>query len=282
MLSTFSHDLADADTAEQAITQWPTSQFTAFDIAPVDLVSLKLEQRARVQVVQGNMHDNWPFANGSFDFVRLSCIGSGVPEASWAHVMSEASRVAVPHIGRIQYIDVNTLIKLRGLYNVPVIADGDASTTISREEAAKEQALHDAITQVQTGIVELAESRNISAYPASTLPFHFTMHVASPVIEKKTIARKGSLSKKHSTDILGVSDLDLAVLEQARIDAMPFGVWYTNVMASADEFDFTASVSAICESSSSADAVGIAVAAHSTLEPEVNAKRRDVQDYGKR
>ena len=240
MLSTFDVDIADAETAEQAITQWPNTQFTAFDIAPVDLASLKLEQRARVQVVQGNMHDNWPFADGSFDFVRLSCVGSGVPEASWAHVLNEAALVAVPHTGRIQCIDVNTLIKLRGLYNIPAIADGDASTTISREEAAKEQALHDAITQVQSGIVELAESRNISAYPASTLPFHFTMHTAAPVIEKKTIARKGSLSKKHSTDILGVSDLDLAVLEQARIDAVPFGARYANVMASADKVDFIA------------------------------------------
>ncbi|KAL6302399.1 hypothetical protein BKA93DRAFT_818528 [Sparassis latifolia] len=85
----------------EAAKTWPTSTFVGFDMVHnqpnLSLKSLGLEGVAeRVTWVHGNLLEELPFQSEQFDFVRICCIGLGVPEDEWQYLLEEVARVMVP------------------------------------------------------------------------------------------------------------------------------------------------------------------------------------------
>ncbi|OBZ72082.1 hypothetical protein A0H81_07597 [Grifola frondosa] len=85
----------------EAAKQWPVSTIVGFDILDnqpnLRLHELELSDVAkRVSWVHGNLLEPLPFPSERFDFIRICCIGLGVPEDEWQFVLEEASRVMAP------------------------------------------------------------------------------------------------------------------------------------------------------------------------------------------
>ncbi|KAI0091190.1 S-adenosyl-L-methionine-dependent methyltransferase [Irpex rosettiformis] len=87
-----------------AAQQWPSSNFIGYDCLHIQ-PNLKvfgssqpgLEDLAkRIKWMCGNFLDPLPFKANSFDFVRICCIGLGVPEDEWQTLLQEVTRVLKP------------------------------------------------------------------------------------------------------------------------------------------------------------------------------------------
>ncbi|KAK9897159.1 hypothetical protein P389DRAFT_54021 [Cystobasidium minutum MCA 4210] len=91
----------------EASQVWTETHFVGTDVAPVllPLKRLPTDLASRLEFVQANFLDRWPFEDNSFDFVRIGYASPGVPEHLWAHVFEEAARVVKPTKGWIQCID---------------------------------------------------------------------------------------------------------------------------------------------------------------------------------
>lgn len=71
---------------------WETTEFVGLDLAPVlaPLAYLPNEVSSRISFVQRNFLKGLPFLGGSFDYVRISNVGEGVPEDKWVDLLEEA------------------------------------------------------------------------------------------------------------------------------------------------------------------------------------------------
>ncbi|KAJ3524381.1 hypothetical protein NM688_g8574 [Phlebia brevispora] len=84
-----------------AAQQWTTSHFVGFDrlrIQP-DLSRMShgiSDATRRIRWVHGNLLEPLPFAPETFDFVRISGIGLGVPEDEWQDLFQELARIMKP------------------------------------------------------------------------------------------------------------------------------------------------------------------------------------------
>ncbi|BGP41872.1 hypothetical protein JCM10450v2_005943 [Rhodotorula kratochvilovae] len=76
---------------------WEHTQFVGLDLAPslVPMALLPEEVRKRVAFVQHNVLDSngLPFFDEEFDFVRISCLNSAIPEFAWDPLVEECRRV---------------------------------------------------------------------------------------------------------------------------------------------------------------------------------------------
>ena len=79
--------------------KWKDTEFIGMDLVPIQTPVAVMDNEdlsKRVSWVVANFLEEWPFPDGSFDFVNLRYIEAGVPETMWDHVLSEAVRVAAP------------------------------------------------------------------------------------------------------------------------------------------------------------------------------------------
>ncbi|KAG9053357.1 hypothetical protein FS842_008311 [Serendipita sp. 407] len=79
----------------EAAAKWKdASLLVGFDLVAIQPASSLLHDRIRW--VQGNILDGLPFADQTFDFVRMSRIAMGLPETQWNQVIEDAVRVLRP------------------------------------------------------------------------------------------------------------------------------------------------------------------------------------------
>ncbi|PVF95938.1 hypothetical protein CPB86DRAFT_827550 [Serendipita vermifera] len=86
---------------EAAMTWTNAERIVGLDIAPLQTDLTPLVRAGvvlpsvadRVQWIHCNFLEPWPFENASFDFVRMSRIGRGIPAHKWPHILNEAKRV---------------------------------------------------------------------------------------------------------------------------------------------------------------------------------------------
>ncbi|GAA6050570.1 hypothetical protein JCM3770_001467 [Rhodotorula araucariae] len=87
---------------------WEHVQFVGLDLAPnlVPLDMLPAEVRGRVAFVQHNVLDpnGLPFFDDEFDFVRISCLNSAIPEHAWDPLVEECRRV-LKHGCELEVVD---------------------------------------------------------------------------------------------------------------------------------------------------------------------------------
>ncbi|KAH9942770.1 S-adenosyl-L-methionine-dependent methyltransferase [Amylocystis lapponica] len=82
----------------EAAKVWPKCKFVGFDMQAIqpDLTLHNMgvpDLASRVSWMHGNLLETLPFPNSHFDFVRICCIGLGVPEDEWQYVLEETARV---------------------------------------------------------------------------------------------------------------------------------------------------------------------------------------------
>ena len=72
---------------------WEATQFVGLDLAPIlaPLAYLPDEVASRINFVQRNFLKGLGFLDGSFDYVRISNVGEGVPEDKWVDLIEEAT-----------------------------------------------------------------------------------------------------------------------------------------------------------------------------------------------
>lgn len=80
---------------------------TGMDVAPVLLPLHRFPEKlaSRLEFVQANFLQRWPFEDDSFDLVRIGYAGTAVPEHMWVHMFEEAARVCKPKTGWIECLD---------------------------------------------------------------------------------------------------------------------------------------------------------------------------------
>ncbi|GAA5853946.1 hypothetical protein JCM9279_007612 [Rhodotorula babjevae] len=101
---------------------WEHTRFVGLDLAPslVPLAMLPEAVRSRVTFVQGNLLAGLPFFDGEFDFVRVGCVNSAIPEHAWDPLIEECRRVLRPD-GQLEVVD--TLFSLYMPRPLPAIID---------------------------------------------------------------------------------------------------------------------------------------------------------------
>ncbi|KAF5312409.1 hypothetical protein D9619_002650 [Psilocybe cf. subviscida] len=89
--------------ALNAANVWKGSQITGFDL--VNITSPAFEHTENLHFVQGSFLDNpLPFADGSFEFVRMANLILCIPHDKWSAVLAEIYRVLAPG-GRLEVVD---------------------------------------------------------------------------------------------------------------------------------------------------------------------------------
>ncbi|KAF9469742.1 hypothetical protein BDZ94DRAFT_1231356 [Collybia nuda] len=81
---------------------WKNSQHTGFDL--VDTLIPDLRKQDNIQFVRGNFLNPLPFADKSFDFVRMANLTLCIPYNKWEFVLSEVQRILTID-GRLELID---------------------------------------------------------------------------------------------------------------------------------------------------------------------------------
>ncbi|GAA5907638.1 hypothetical protein JCM8208_000026 [Rhodotorula glutinis] len=101
---------------------WEHTRFVGLDLAPslVPLAMLPETVRSRVAFVESNLLAGLPFFDGEFDFVRVGCVNSVIPEHAWDKLIEECRRVLKPG-HQLEVID--TLFSLYMPRPLPVIID---------------------------------------------------------------------------------------------------------------------------------------------------------------
>lgn len=126
----------------EAAKQWTSSTFVGFDVLRVqpNLGRSKIASSisststnnfaSRIQWMHGNFLERLPFESGHFDFIRLCCLGMGVPEDEWQDLLQEVSRVLKP--GGIVEIIEEDLIFPSGKFqsNAPYEPFGESTLSI--------------------------------------------------------------------------------------------------------------------------------------------------------
>ncbi|GAA5878421.1 hypothetical protein JCM8547_003595 [Rhodosporidiobolus lusitaniae] len=75
---------------------WQETEFVALDAAPSSITSPDLlppDLASRIQTVQHDFREKFPFEDGEFDYVRLAFPGLALSEQEWASVIEESMRV---------------------------------------------------------------------------------------------------------------------------------------------------------------------------------------------
>ena len=85
----------------ETASKWPAAEFIGMDLVPIQTplkhFDAEEDDRSdRISWVVSNFLLEWPFPDGSFDFLMMRYIDSAVPEDAWDHVLSEAVRVSAP------------------------------------------------------------------------------------------------------------------------------------------------------------------------------------------
>ncbi|EMD34054.1 hypothetical protein CERSUDRAFT_117562 [Gelatoporia subvermispora B] len=88
----------------EAAKAWPYSTFVGFDILRIqpelskssEIADASGDISSRITWTQGNFLEALPYPDCQFDFVRICCIGLGVPESEWPHLLEEVARVMQP------------------------------------------------------------------------------------------------------------------------------------------------------------------------------------------
>ncbi|KAF9055958.1 hypothetical protein BJ165DRAFT_1521917 [Panaeolus papilionaceus] len=202
-----------------AATTWKSSEITGFDLVNVTLPALETTENAHF--VQGNFLDpKLPFADQSFDYVRMANLVLCIPYEKWEPLFSEVRRILTPN-GRLELIDDQiffpygetprehlTPVK-KTSHTVRQVAsfdtfdydaeDLDGATLQGEESADTESTLHSEEGSTRSSFDDqhamLSESptvRPLTAYlpptPSTDPPAIFTMPV-SPVLRDTRQAR---------------------------------------------------------------------------------------------
>lgn len=148
---------------------WETTEFVGLDLAPVlaPLAYLPNEVAARIAFVQRNFLKGLPFLDGSFDYVRISNVGEGVPEDKWVDLIEEATLLLSKDgesldlsISSFVYSTYSTLTRVAGVSEI-IEHDFVIYKAPNRHEVISE-AFH-----ADGGILD---SRFINAYPTKIIP----------------------------------------------------------------------------------------------------------------
>ncbi|KPV72472.1 uncharacterized protein RHOBADRAFT_46926 [Rhodotorula graminis WP1] len=101
---------------------WEHTRFVGLDLAPslVPRAMLPKAVRSRVALVEANLLAGLPFFDGEFDFVRVGCVNSAIPEDAWDPLVEECRRVLKPG-HQLEVVD--TLFSLYMPRPLPVIID---------------------------------------------------------------------------------------------------------------------------------------------------------------
>ncbi|OCH95373.1 hypothetical protein OBBRIDRAFT_883930 [Obba rivulosa] len=155
----------------EAAKAWPYSTFVGFDILRVQPDLSKSEVAAasgdispRVTWIRGNFLERLPFPDGQFDFVRICCIGLGVPENEWPHLLEEVARVMQP--GAVLEVIEEDLI-----FPCAQIPTTDDHSFLSPVDAKLESDLSSSVSKSSLSSVYSSSSSSNRLTTSGLLPF---------------------------------------------------------------------------------------------------------------
>ena len=90
-------------------TTYPNAKFTGIDISPIQPSQIKPKNFI---FIQGNIFDQLPFANDSFDFVFQRFLIASITKDKWPVVINELTRILKPGgYLEVKYIGVYVFFK---------------------------------------------------------------------------------------------------------------------------------------------------------------------------
>lgn len=90
--------------------KWRETEFIGLDLVPIQTPMDALDGSDdksltnRVSWMVANALDGLPFAHGTFDYVHIRYINTGIPESKWTFLLGEAMRILVPG-GQIEILE---------------------------------------------------------------------------------------------------------------------------------------------------------------------------------
>lgn len=142
------------------------------DIAPVLVPPSRFSSSiaSRINFIQANFLESWPFEDETFDFVRIAFVGAAVPEHLWQHIFDEATRV-LGKKGWLQCIDEVSVI------SAPIPAAKLATNKVENHDVSARTALGEGNTSV---IISDGESR--TALQAKVTAFERALNSSKSIL----------------------------------------------------------------------------------------------------